>query len=184
MRKIKQQDLVDSSIPKKYWDASLFTVEINEMTYSSFEKLYKYINNLKYSLDNGIGILLQSGYVDFTGKTYIACFLAKFLLVHSKDCLYIKFSDLIQYHYQDYKIFQSIINKFFLIIDDVTHLTEKEHDILDKVMTHRYNNSRSTCIILNNMLLTTLSIKTQNIIENAYYNIDLSFNTKKYTKKL
>jgi len=184
MRKLKQQDLLDAEIPKKYWDASLFSIELHDKNYSSIEKVYKYINNLKHCFDNGIGLYINSGYIDFTGKTFLAVFMCKLFLAHSRDCLYKKFNDISQLYYKEYGKYKKVIDKSFLVIDNISNLSNKELDILDKILMYRYENTKSTIIVFNNMLLTSLTVKTQNIIEELYYNIDLTYNTKRYSKKV
>jgi DNA replication protein DnaC len=183
MRDITQQDLHDAHIPKKYWDACLFSIHIEDYNRNSIENVYKYINNLKNSCKNGLGLLIHSGYVDFTGKTFLACFLAKLFLAHGKDVLYSKLSDL-DLVSRDKTLLNQAMNKYFLVIDDISPVKGDSFGVLEKIVAYRYENNKSGVLVLNDITKYSLPLKVQNIVGNSYYDVDLSENTKIYSKKI
>lgn len=144
-KRIQEQKILEqkqhSGIKERYLNALFSNYKIEHI------KQQEVVNILK-SFDGEKNIIL-TGSVG-TGKTHLSCALIDRLLRLNKSCYYVKFYELAKIQIQDKKLFDLIIKKKFLIIDEYgVSESDYKSNLLFEVIDQRYDAVCFTMLISN-----------------------------------
>ncbi len=144
-------------IPKRYWHAELKELAVKRLSQSqhrAIEESVKFIKNFNPEEGKGITFIGSPGVY----KTYMAvCILKevyrnkriKGLFFDTKDLLY-TMKMLIEDR-KDLKLLKALLGRSLLVLDDLgsERLSDWQREILSYIISHRYNNLKSTIITTN-----------------------------------
>lgn len=162
IRKITKEDLHHSNIPRRYWDVNLFSYNIEKLY---LDKIHSFVFDIPSSIRNGVSLLFSSPNAENNLKTSISISIIKFCICYGYKSYYLYFRDL-----EKKEVFKIAKDYDIVCIDEISIQKEYQASLLEEILTHRYDNCKSTIIVLD-MNIEFLPPKTYKILDDIYSEI-------------
>jgi DNA replication protein DnaC len=150
-----------ANIPNRYKHDALnqdhfFQKHFSKGSEARFKKIQEFLEQLKDNQKASKTFLMLYGSYG-SGKTFLACYLLKVLIVHfSLRSEYIDYGEILLKSYSDFKtknyLVESLSNVDVLLIDDLgkdSFVNIEKSDVFDLILTNRYNEKKITIFTSN-----------------------------------